>query len=222
LNSTSAAGRNGERERESHPVPPPSRDEPPLTSTSTTQRAGPKGYKERKHEREWMCQQRGNNTNDSISIMEIQLHADNVVSQVSDIRISVLSKTTVSWKEKGRLFGCRKRRAIRLVMFGRVLSVHLRRRCLMANLNLFSGGGLRIVGSCRYGLSFLKPIEVHIHPSIRQKVCYLFLSYSFSKRSHHSTSIKIPLHMLDPTFNARPPSATPDLLGEVWQGKHWK
>jgi hypothetical protein len=89
-------------------------------------------------------------------------------------------------------------------------------------LDLFSRGGLRIIGPCRYGpienrgpeywnrltdnwtYSLLKPVQVvHIHTSILQKVRYLFILFSFSNRSHHSR--KTLLHPLDPTLNCHHP-----------------
>ena len=94
LNGGSAGSGSEERERESRPpppqrrVPPPAHDEPP----PATQRAAPKGYKER--ERERMRMQRGENTNDPVSITEIQLQADKLVSQASEIGLSVFSKAT--------------------------------------------------------------------------------------------------------------------------------
>lgn len=113
LNGDNSGSGNEERERESHPpppqrrVPPPTRDEPPFT----TQRAAPKGYKER--ERERMRMQRGENTaNDSVSITEIQLQADKLVSQASEIGLSVFSKATAFWKEgKGKVVKAYEERA---------------------------------------------------------------------------------------------------------------
>jgi hypothetical protein len=112
LNGGSAGSGSEERERESRPppqrrVPPPARDEPP----PTTQRAAPKGYKER--ERERMRMQRGENTtNDPVSITEIQLQADKLVSQASEIGLSVFSKATAFWKEgKGKVVRAYEERA---------------------------------------------------------------------------------------------------------------
>ena len=53
-------------------------------------RAVQNGYKERKPEREPMCTQCENSTNDSVSIAETQLQADKVVSQASGNELSVL------------------------------------------------------------------------------------------------------------------------------------
>jgi len=113
LNGGSAGSGNEERERESRPpppqrrVPPPAHDEPP----PTTQRAAPKGYKER--ERERMRMQRGeNSTDDPVSITEIQLQADKLVSQASEIGLSVFSKATAFWKEgKGKVVRAYEERA---------------------------------------------------------------------------------------------------------------
>ena len=113
LNGGSAGSGSEERERESRPpppqrrVPPPAHDEPP----PATQRAAPKGYKER--ERERMRMQRGENTNDPVSITEIQLQADKLVSQASEIGLSVFSKATAFWKEgKGKVVRAYEERAV--------------------------------------------------------------------------------------------------------------
>ena len=104
-------GGDEERERESHhppPPPPPQRRVPPLTrEEAPPHRAAPRGYKER--ERERMRAQRGESTaatttGDTISVSEIQLHADKLVSQASEIGLSVFSKASAFWKEgKGKV-----------------------------------------------------------------------------------------------------------------------
>jgi len=96
-------GGGGVGEREHHPPPPRRRREPPPTreepSTSTTTRhAAPKGQKERERERaERMRMQREDTGGDSIA--EIQEQADNLLSQASEIGLSVFSKATAFWKE---------------------------------------------------------------------------------------------------------------------------
>jgi hypothetical protein len=50
--------------------------------------------------------QRGETTNDSVPILKIQLHADELVSPAFEIRLSEFSKATVVWKEgKGKVLG---------------------------------------------------------------------------------------------------------------------
>jgi hypothetical protein len=50
--------------------------------------------------------QRGETTNDSVPITKIQLHADELVSPASEIRLSEFSNATAVWKEgKGKVLG---------------------------------------------------------------------------------------------------------------------
>ncbi|KIM42238.1 hypothetical protein M413DRAFT_444674 [Hebeloma cylindrosporum] len=118
LNGGGSNGSGEEREREFHPPPPqrrvPSstRDESP-SITTTPRRAAPKGYKERERERERLRMQRGENSaNDSLSVTEIQLQADKLVSQASEIGLSVFSKASAFWKEgKGKVVRAYEERA---------------------------------------------------------------------------------------------------------------